>query len=149
LSSELSSYHSPISSLKFANDDLTPKIQKLNECLVASSSLEHVSICTRCKDFDIIACNDHASTIIKLNDDIVQLNDQLKTCRDELEKINFAMYAYTIVRHPSIKDGLGFQRGAKTKKSHEAPKFIQQRGKALMASSVHSYIYYKNVHHAS
>jgi hypothetical protein len=37
-----------------------------------------------------------------------------------------------------IKDGVVFQKGANTKKSHEAPKFIKAKGKASMASSVHS-----------
>jgi hypothetical protein len=32
----------------------------------ASSSLEHVSICNRCKDFDVDACNNHVSTIAKV-----------------------------------------------------------------------------------
>jgi hypothetical protein len=45
--------------------------------------LENVSICTRCKDLDINACNDHASTIVKLNDEIAQQNAQLKSYRDK------------------------------------------------------------------
>jgi chromosome segregation ATPase len=69
LSTELSSCHSSISSLKNDNDDLNARIEKFN---VASSSLEHVSICTRCKDFDINDCSDHASTIVKLNDEIAE-----------------------------------------------------------------------------
>jgi hypothetical protein len=74
LSFELSSCHASISSLKNANVDLNARIEKLN---VSSSSLEHVSICNRCKDFDIDACIDHASTISKLNDDIAKLHAQL------------------------------------------------------------------------
>jgi hypothetical protein len=41
---------------------------------VTSSSVEHVSICNRCKDFDIDACNKHASTILKLNNDVAMRN---------------------------------------------------------------------------
>jgi hypothetical protein len=48
---------------------------------------------------------------------------------DELDKIKFSRDAYTIGRHPSIKDGLGFHKGVKVKKSHEAPKFIKEKGK--------------------
>jgi hypothetical protein len=80
---------------------------------IASSSMEHVSIFNRCKDIDIDACNNHASTILKLNDEVANLNDQLKICKDECEKIKFVRDAYTIGRHPSIKDGLGFQKGTK------------------------------------
>jgi hypothetical protein len=51
---------------------------------VASSSVEHV-ICNRCKDFDIDACNEHASTILKLNNDVANLSAQLKTCKSDYE----------------------------------------------------------------
>jgi hypothetical protein len=103
--------------------------KKLDECHVSSSSLEYVSIYYRCKDFDIDACNDHVSTIVnKLNNDIAKLNAQLKTCKDECDKIKFAKDAYTIGRHPSIKDGLSFQNRAKDISSHEVPKFIKEKG---------------------
>jgi hypothetical protein len=106
---------------------------------VSSSSLSHVSICNRCKDFDIDACVDHASTIIKLNDEIARLNVELKTFKYEVEKIKFARDVCTIGRHPSIKDGLAFHKGAKDTKSHnKAPNFIKEKGKAPMASSSHS-----------
>jgi hypothetical protein len=55
-----------------------------------SLSLEHVSICNRYKDFNNDACIDHASTILKLNDDIAKLIAQLKICKDECDKIKFA-----------------------------------------------------------
>jgi hypothetical protein len=111
---------------------------------VASSSLEHVSICNRCKDVDIDACIDHASTIIKLNDDIAKLHAQLKTCKDECEKIKFARGAYIIGRYPSIKDALGFHRGAKDTKSHKVPSLIKEKGKTPMASGSHSSYNRKN-----
>jgi hypothetical protein len=134
LLAELSSCHSCISSLKNANNDLG---KKLDECHVSSSSLSHVSICTRCKDFDIDACVGHASTIVNLNDEIARLNVQLKTCKDEVDKVKFARDAYTIGRHHSIKDGLGFHKGDKDTKSHKAPNFIKEKAKAPMASSSH------------
>jgi hypothetical protein len=83
LSSELSSCHESISSLKGLNADLNARIEKLN---VACPSLEHLSICNRCKDFDIDACNNHVSTISKLNDEVANLNAQLKICKNECEK---------------------------------------------------------------
>ena len=48
LSTELSSCHSSISSLKNGNDNLNARTEKIK---VASSYLEHVSICTRCNIF--------------------------------------------------------------------------------------------------
>jgi hypothetical protein len=39
---------------------------------------------------------------------LVKNNAQLKTCKSDFDKLKFARDAYTIGRHPSIKDGLGF-----------------------------------------
>ena len=52
---------------------------------MASSSIEHVVICNRCKDFDIDAWDEHASTIRKLNNDVANLSAQLKTCKSDYE----------------------------------------------------------------
>jgi hypothetical protein len=71
LSFELSTCHESISSLKNLNDDLNVKLEKVH---VTSSCAEHVVIYNRCKDFDIDACNKHASTIVKLNNDVASLN---------------------------------------------------------------------------
>jgi hypothetical protein len=92
----------------------------------------------RLSDFDTDACNSHASTILKLNNDIASLNAQLKTCKNENDKIKFARDAYTIGRYPSIKDELGFQKGTKNLTSQRASNLIKEKGKATMASSSHS-----------
>jgi hypothetical protein len=141
LSSELSSYHESISSLKRSNADLNARIEKLD---IASSSVEHVSICNKCKDFDVDAYNNHASAISKLNDEIANLNAQLKTCKNECEKIKFARDAYTIGRHPSNKDGLGFQKGTKNLTRQRASNLIKEKGKAPMAISLHYFHDKKN-----
>jgi hypothetical protein len=141
LASELSSCHDSISSLKSLNVDLNTRIEKLN---VPSSTLEHVSICNRCKDYDITACNNHASTISKLNDEIVNLHAHLKIFKNECEKKKIARDAYTIGRHPSIKDGLGFQRGTEDLKSQRASNLIKEEGNAPLASSSHSFHDKKN-----
>jgi chromosome segregation ATPase len=80
LSSELSSCNESMSSLKSLNVDLNAKLEKVN---IACSSVKHVSICNRRKDFDIDACNAHASTILKLNNDVANLNAQLKACKNK------------------------------------------------------------------
>jgi hypothetical protein len=80
----------------------------------------------------------HASTIFKLNNDVANLNAQLKTCKSENDKIKLARDAYTIGRHPSIKDGLGFQKGTKNLTSQRATNLIKEKEKAPMASSSHS-----------
>jgi hypothetical protein len=136
MSSKLFSCHETISSLKGLNADLNARVEKLN---VSSPSLEQVSICNRCKEFGIDACNTHASTILNLNDKVANLNAQLKICKNECEKIKFARDAYTIGRHPSIKDGLGFQKGTKNLTSQRASNLIKEKGKAPMTSSSHSF----------
>jgi chromosome segregation ATPase len=102
LSTELSTCHESISSLKNLNEDLNAKLERVN---ATSSCVEHVVICNRCKDVDF---DEHAATIAKLNNDVASLNDQLKTYKDDYEKLKFARDAYTVGRHPSIKDGLSF-----------------------------------------
>jgi hypothetical protein len=111
LSSELSSCNESMSSLKSLNVDLNVKLEKVN---VTSSSVEHVSICNRCKDFDIDAFNAYSSNIPKLNNDVANLNAQLKTCKIENDKIKFARDAYTIGRHLSIQMDLASKREPRT-----------------------------------
>jgi hypothetical protein len=144
LSSELSSYHESISSLKNLNDDLNTKLEEVN---TTSSCVEHAVICNRCKDFDVDACNEHASIIAKLNNEVASLNAQLKTCMDNYEKLKFTRDAYTVGRHPSIKDGLGFQKETKNLTSQRTSVLNKEKGKAPMANSFshdqknHAYLY--------
>jgi hypothetical protein len=141
LSSELFACNDSISKLKKLNVDLNAKLEEFN---FASSSVEHVVICNKCKDTNIDACNEHASTILKLNNDIASLNVQLKTCKDNYEKLKFARDAYTVGRHPSIKDGLGFQMETKNLTCQRTSNLNKEKGKAPMASSSYSSHHQKN-----
>ena len=67
MTSELSACNDSISKLKNLN-------AKLEEVNFASSSIEHVVICNKCKDFNIDACNEHLIAITKLNDEVASLN---------------------------------------------------------------------------
>jgi hypothetical protein len=130
-----------VSSLKSINEDLNAKLEIANK---SSSCVEHVVICNRCKDFDVDACVEHLTSIEKLNGEVASLNDQLKTCKNDFDKLKFARDAYTIGRHPSIKDGLGFRKEAKNLTSQRAPIPNKEKGKALMASSSqknHAFMY--------
>jgi hypothetical protein len=73
LSSELSTCHESISSLKNLNDELNAKLEKVS---TTSSCVDHVVICNRCKDVDF---DEHVTTIAKLNNEVASLNAQLKT----------------------------------------------------------------------
>jgi hypothetical protein len=85
---------------------------------------------------------------------VTSLNAQLKTSKSEFDKLKFARDAYTIGRHPSIKDGLGFKREDKNLTSHKASNSAKEKGKAPMANSAkknHAFMYHdrrysRNVH---
>jgi uncharacterized protein YigA (DUF484 family) len=145
LSSELSACHESISSLKSLNDELNAKLEELNK---TSSCVEHVSICNRCKDFNVDACNEHLMSITKLTDKVASLNAQLKTCKIEFDKLKFARDSYIVGRHTSIKDGLGFRKEAKNLTSQKTSVLNKEKGKAPMASSSqrnHAFIYDRKV----
>jgi hypothetical protein len=142
LSSELSTCHESVSSLKNLNDELKARLEEAN---ATRSCVEHVVIC---KDFDVNTCDEHLISIAKLNNEVASLNAQLKTCKIDFDKIKFARDAYTIGRHPSIKDGLGFRKETKNLTSQKAPVLNKEKGKAPMASSTqrnHAFIYDRKV----
>jgi hypothetical protein len=145
LSSELSACHESVFSLRSLNDDLNAKLEEVNK---SSSCVEHVVICNRCKDFDVDACNEHIVSITNLSNEVASLNAQLKTCKNDFDKLKFARDAYTIGRHPSIKDGLGFRKETKNLTSQKAPILNKEKRKAPMASSPkrnHAFIYDRNI----
>jgi hypothetical protein len=107
---------------------LNARIEKVN---VASLSVEHVSICAKRKDHDFNACINYASTISKLNDEIAQLNVQLKTCKNEVEKIKFARDAFTISRHPPLRMDLVSKRESRTLRAKRSSTSQSRRGRHL------------------
>jgi hypothetical protein len=145
LSFELSTCHESVSSLKNLNDELNAKLEEAN---ATRSCVEHVVICNRCKDFDVNACDEHLISIANLNNEVASLNAQLKTCKVDFDKLKFARDAYTIGRHPSIKDGLGFRKETKNLTSQRTPVPNKEKGKAPMASNPqrnHAFIYDKKI----
>ena len=90
----------------------------------------------------------NSASITKLNEEVASLNAQLKTCKVEFDKLKFARDAYTVGRHPSIKDGLGFRKEAKNLTSQRTPIPNKEKGKAPMASSNqknHAFIYNRKI----
>jgi hypothetical protein len=45
----------------------------LNVCKPSTSSVEHVTICTRCRDINVEAIDDHIAMIKEQNDHIAKL----------------------------------------------------------------------------
>ena len=74
-------------------------------------TIEHVTICTRCRDVDINAIHDHMTLIKQQNDHIAKLNAKIAEHDLENEKIKFSRSMLYSGRHPGIKDGIGFQQG--------------------------------------
>jgi chromosome segregation ATPase len=87
LSKELSTCHDSISCLRIENDNLVSKIEnlnvcndsisylrnenamlnakikELNACKPSTSTVEHIAICTRCRDVNVEAIDDHIAMI--------------------------------------------------------------------------------------
>jgi hypothetical protein len=84
LSKELSICSDSISCLRNKNASLNAKIDELNVCKASTSTVEHVTMCTRCKDVNIEAIDNHLAMIKQQNDHIANLN--AKIAEHELEK---------------------------------------------------------------
>jgi hypothetical protein len=100
-----------ISNLRSENDILHAKIVELKYCKPSTSTVEHVSICTRCRDINVDAIHDHLTLIKKQNDHIAQLNAKINEHDLENDKFKFARSMLYSGRRLDIKDGIGFQKG--------------------------------------
>jgi ubiquinone biosynthesis protein UbiJ len=104
-----------ISNLRNQNVMLHAKIDELNACKPSTSSVDHVTICTRCRDINVDAIHDHLALIKQQNDHIAQLTAKINEHEIENEKFKFARSMLYIGRRPGIKDGIGFQQGSNVK----------------------------------
>jgi hypothetical protein len=131
-----------ISYLRDENAILHAKIDELNACKPSTSTVEHVSICTRCRDVKVDAIHDHLALIKQQNDHIAQLTAKINEHEIENEKIKFARSILYNGRRPGIKDGIGFQQGSSVKLN--APKRLSNfvKGKAPMVQDNEGYILY-------
>jgi hypothetical protein len=57
----------------------------LNDCHVSTSTVEHVTICTRCRDIDVDAISDHLALIKDQNDHITKLDTKITEHEHEIE----------------------------------------------------------------
>jgi 3D (Asp-Asp-Asp) domain-containing protein/ubiquinone biosynthesis protein UbiJ len=131
-----------ISCLRDENAILNAKIEELKSCKPSTSIVDHVSICTRCRDVNVDAINDHLALIKQQNDHIAQLTAKINEHEIENEKFKFARSMLYSGRRPGIKDGIGFQQGNNVKLN--APKKLSNfvKGKAPMVQDNESYILY-------
>jgi hypothetical protein len=87
---ELDVCNASISDLRDNNDILRAKIVEINSCKPSTSTIEHVTICTRCRDINIDAIHDHMALIKQQNDDIAELDAKIVEHDLENGKFKFA-----------------------------------------------------------
>jgi ubiquinone biosynthesis protein UbiJ len=131
-----------ISCIRDENAILHAKIEELNACKPSTSSVDHVTICTRCRDVNIGDIHDHIALIKQQNDHIAQLTAKINEHEIENENFKFAKSMLYNGRRPIIKDGIGFQQGSNVKLN--APKRLSNflKGKAPMVQDNEGYILY-------
>jgi hypothetical protein len=110
----------------------------------STSTVENVTICTRCKDVNIEAMDDHLAMIKQQNDHITKLTAKFAEHELENEKFKFARSMLYNGRRPGIKDGIGFQQGSQSNVKLNAPKKLCSfvKGKAPMVQDSEGYILY-------
>jgi hypothetical protein len=137
-----------ISNLRDENDILHAKIVELNSCKPSTSTIEHVTICTRCRDVNVDVIHDHLAMIKQQNDHIAKLDAKIAEHELENEKIKFARSMLYSGRRPGIKDGIGFQQGDNVK-LNAPPKRLSNfvKGKAPMPQDNEGYILYPAGYH--
>jgi chromosome segregation ATPase len=95
--------------LRNENAILLAKIDELNICKPSTSTIDHVTICIRCRDVNVEAIHDHLALIKQQNDHIAQLTAKINEHEIENENFKFARSMLYNGRRPDIKDGIGFQ----------------------------------------
>jgi chromosome segregation ATPase len=101
---ELNVCNNTISSLRIENDNLNAKIEKLSVCKPSTST-----VCTRCRDVNVEAIDDHLAMIKQQNDHIAKLSVKINERELENEKFKFARSMLYNGRRSGIKDDIGFQ----------------------------------------
>jgi hypothetical protein len=144
LSKEHSICNYSVSCLRDENASLIAKIDELNICKPSTSSVENVTICTRCRDINVDAIDDHIAMIKQQNDHIATLNAKIVEHELENEKFKFARSMLYNGRRPGIKDGIGFQQGSKSNVKLNASKKLPNivKSKAPMVQDKEGYILY-------
>jgi hypothetical protein len=121
----------------------------LNVCKPSTSTVEHDTICTRCRDVNIEAIDDHLAMIKEQNDHIAKLTAKIVEHELENENFKFARSMLYNGRRPGIKDGIGFQQGSQSNIKLNAPKKLSNfvKSKAPMIQDREGYILYPENYH--
>jgi hypothetical protein len=114
LTKELNTCNDSISFIKNENISLIAKIEELNACHVPTSTIEHVTNCTRCRDIDINTMNDHLVMIKEQNDHIAKLNVEIAEHELENENLNLLVVCFIMGDALTLRMGLASNLGTKT-----------------------------------
>jgi hypothetical protein len=109
---ELNVCNDSISCLRDENVRLNAKIEELNACKPSTSTVEHVSICTRCRDVNVEAMDDHLAMIKQQNNHIAKLTAKIAEHELENENFKFARSMLYNGRRPALRMALVSNRGA-------------------------------------
>jgi hypothetical protein len=74
------------------------------------STVDHVTICTKCRDVNVDAINDHFALIKQQNDHIAQLTAKINEHEIENKKFKSARSMLYNGRRSGIKNDIGFQQ---------------------------------------
>jgi hypothetical protein len=122
LSKELDICNDSISYLRTENASLNAKIEELNACNVSTSTVEHVTICTRCRDVNIDAMDDHLAMIKEQNDHIAKLNDKIAEHELENENLNLLVVCSIMGDTLTLRMALASNKGAKETSNLMSPR---------------------------
>jgi hypothetical protein len=101
-----------ISCLRDENDMLKSKIDELHVCKPSTSTIDHVTVCTRCRDVNVEAIHGHLALIKQQNDHIAQLTAKINDHEIENEKFKFARSMLNNGRRPALRMALVSNREA-------------------------------------
>jgi chromosome segregation ATPase len=101
-----------ISYLRDENVKLNAKIEELNASKPSTYTVDHVSICTRCRDVNVEAIDDHLVMIKQQNDHIAKLTAKSMSMNLKMKSLNLLEACYIMGDTLALRMALVSNRGA-------------------------------------
>jgi uncharacterized protein YdcH (DUF465 family) len=111
-----------ISCLRNENAILNAKIEELNACKSSTSTVDHVTISTRCRDVDIEAMNDNLAMIKQQNDHIAKLTAKIAEHELEMKILNLLVVCFITGDALALRMALGSIKGTNPMSSLMPPR---------------------------
>jgi hypothetical protein len=122
LSKELSICNDSISCLRDENASVNAKIDELNVCKPSTSTVEHVTICIRCRYINVEAIDDHLAMIKQQNDHIAKLTAKIVEHKLENKKFKLLEACSIIGDVLALRMALSSNKGTKAMSSLMPPR---------------------------